>query len=65
MKPILNIENLTKIYGNVPSQTKALNGITYIKKIVGNPGRTAYLEFLFQRFTVAETIRISDNYTLS
>ena len=25
MKPILNIENLTKIYGNVPSQTKALN----------------------------------------
>ena len=28
MKPILNIENLTKIYGNVPSQTKALNGIT-------------------------------------
>ena len=29
MKPILNIENLTKIYGNVPSQTKALNGITF------------------------------------
>ena len=28
MKPILNIENLTKIYGNVPSQTNALNGIT-------------------------------------
>lgn len=25
----LNIENLTKIYGNVPSQTKALNGITF------------------------------------
>jgi len=36
-----------------------------IKKIVGNPGRTAYLEFLFQRFTVSETIRISDNSTLS
>ena len=29
MKPILNIENLTKIYGNVPSQRKALNGITF------------------------------------
>ena len=29
MKPILNIENLTKIYGNAPSQTKALNGITF------------------------------------
>ena len=29
MKPILNIENLTKIYGNVSSQTKALNGITF------------------------------------
>ena len=29
MKPILNIENLTKIYGNVPSQTKALNGLTF------------------------------------
>ena len=29
MKPILNIENLTKIYGNVPSQTKALNGVTF------------------------------------
>ena len=28
MKPTLNIENLTKIYGNVPSQTNALNGIT-------------------------------------
>ena len=28
MKPILNIENLTKIYGDVPSQTNALNGIT-------------------------------------
>lgn len=29
MKPILNIENLTKIYGNLPNQTKALNGITF------------------------------------
>ncbi len=29
MKPILNIENLTKVYGNVPNQTKALNGITF------------------------------------
>lgn len=29
MEPILNIENLTKIYGNVPNQTKALNGITF------------------------------------
>ena len=24
-----HFENLTKIYGNVPSQTKALNGITF------------------------------------
>lgn len=29
MKPILNIENLTKSYGNMPNQTKALNGITF------------------------------------
>ena len=29
MEPILNIENLTKIYGNIPNQTKALNGITF------------------------------------
>ncbi len=29
MEPILNIENLTKIYGTVPNQTKALNGITF------------------------------------
>lgn len=29
MEPILNIENLTKTYGNVPNQTKALNGITF------------------------------------
>ena len=29
MKSILNIENLTKVYGNVPNQTKALNGITF------------------------------------
>lgn len=29
MKPILNIENLTKVYGTVPNQTKALNGITF------------------------------------
>ena len=29
MDPVLNIENLTKIYGNVPNQTKALNGITF------------------------------------
>jgi putative ABC transport system ATP-binding protein len=28
MDPILNIENLTKSYGTVPNQTKALNGIT-------------------------------------
>ena len=26
MKPILNIENLTKIYGNVPSQTSLDKG---------------------------------------
>ena len=29
MKPILNIENLTKVYGNNSNQTKALNGITF------------------------------------
>ena len=29
MEPILNIENLTKVYGNVPNQTEALNGITF------------------------------------
>ena len=29
MEPILNLENLTKVYGNVPNQTKALNGITF------------------------------------
>lgn len=29
MNPILNVENVTKIYGNVPNQTKALNGITF------------------------------------
>ena len=29
MEPILNIENLTKTYGNVPNQTKALNGVTF------------------------------------
>ena len=26
MKPILNIENLTKVYGALPNQTRALNG---------------------------------------
>lgn len=29
MDPILNIENLTKVYGTLPNQTKALNGITF------------------------------------
>lgn len=29
MEPILNIENLTKVYGNTQSKTKALNGITF------------------------------------
>lgn len=29
MEPILNIENMTKTYGNVSNQTKALNGITF------------------------------------
>ncbi len=29
MKPILNIENLTKAYGTLPNQTRALNGITF------------------------------------
>ncbi|MCI8402676.1 MAG: ABC transporter ATP-binding protein [Lachnospiraceae bacterium] len=29
MEPILDIENLTKTYGNVPNQTKALDGITF------------------------------------
>ncbi len=29
MEPILNIENVTKTYGNVPNQTKALDGITF------------------------------------
>ena len=25
----MNIENLVKVYGNVPNQTRALNGITF------------------------------------
>ncbi len=29
MEAILNIENLSKTYGNAPNQTKALNGITF------------------------------------
>lgn len=29
MKPILNIENLTKVYGTLPNQTRVLNGITF------------------------------------
>ena len=29
MEPILTIENLTKTYGTVPNQTKALNGMTF------------------------------------
>jgi putative ABC transport system ATP-binding protein len=29
MNPTLNIENLTKVYGNVPNQTHALNGIIF------------------------------------
>lgn len=29
MEPILNIENLTKTYGTVPNQIKALDGITF------------------------------------
>lgn len=29
MEPILNIENLSKVYGGVPNQTRALNGITF------------------------------------
>ena len=29
MEPILNIENLSKVYGTVPNQTKALGGITF------------------------------------
>ena len=29
MEPILNIENLTNTYGNVPNQTRALDGITF------------------------------------
>lgn len=29
MEPILIIENLTKTYGNVPNQTRALDGITF------------------------------------
>ncbi len=29
MEPILNIENLTKVYGNTQSQTTALNGMTF------------------------------------
>lgn len=29
MKPILNIENLTKVYGTLPNQTRALNGIAF------------------------------------
>lgn len=29
MKTILNIESLTKVYGTLPNQTRALNGITF------------------------------------
>ncbi len=29
MKPILNIENLTKVYGSIANKTEALNGITF------------------------------------
>lgn len=29
MEPILNIENLTKTYGTIQNQTKALDGITF------------------------------------
>lgn len=29
MKPILNIENLTKVYGTLSNQTRAMNGITF------------------------------------
>ena len=29
MEPILNIENLTKTYGTLPNQTKALDGFTF------------------------------------
>ncbi len=29
MEPILKIDNLSKTYGNVPNQTKALNGISF------------------------------------
>lgn len=29
MEPILHIEQLTKVYGTAPNQTKALNGITF------------------------------------
>lgn len=29
MEPILNIENLTKVYGIIPNQTQALGGITF------------------------------------
>ena len=29
MEPILNIENLCKTYGNIPNQTRALDGITF------------------------------------
>lgn len=29
MEPILNIENLTKTYGTLPNQTKALDGIAF------------------------------------
>lgn len=30
MEPILNIENLSKVYGTVQNQTRALNGITFL-----------------------------------
>ena len=29
MEPILNIENVSKTFGNVPNQTKALDKITF------------------------------------
>ena len=37
MNPILNIENLTKVYGTLPNQTRALNGITFS----GHAGRVS------------------------
>ena len=44
MKPILNIENLTKVYGTLPNQTRALNGILWEAVVPANPRFSTVLQ---------------------